>query len=83
MIRQRSAETTDQRAAAHTLPTQQRVIVELVLQYHHVTGEPCSASHLARRLRLHHSTVQQHLRELYRKGWLTTATGPAIPRLDA
>jgi LexA DNA binding domain-containing protein len=63
------------------LPTKQRVILELVIQYYRLTGEPCSASYLARRLRVHHSTVQQHLLVLHKKGWLLTATGPAVPAL--
>lgn len=69
-------------APVYTLPTKQRVILEIVLEYHHMTGEACPASYLARRMRLHHSTVQEHLSVLHRKGWLTTATGPAIPRLE-
>ncbi len=68
-------------APAHTLPTQQRAILEIVTQYYRLTGEACSASYLARRLRLHHSTIQQHLTVLHRKGWLVTATGPAVPRV--
>lgn len=67
---------------ATDLPTKQRVILELVIQYYRVTGEPCSASYLARRLHVHHSTVQQHLSVLYKKGWLHTANGPAMPVLD-
>jgi hypothetical protein len=66
---------------ATDLPTKQRVILELVIQYYRLTGEPCSASYLARRLRVHHSTVQQHLSVLHRKGWLRTANGPAVPLL--
>ncbi len=70
-------------APVHTLPTQQRIVLEVVLQYHHMTGEACPASYLARRMRLHHSTVQQHLTALHRKGWLMTASGPAVPRLTS
>jgi predicted ArsR family transcriptional regulator len=66
---------------AHTLPTKQRVILEIVIQYYRLTGEPCSASTIARRMSLHHKTVQEHFRKLHQHGWLTTATGPAIPRV--
>lgn len=69
-------------APAHTLPTKQRVILEIVLQYYRLTGEPCSASAVARRMGLHHKTVQEHFLKLYRHGWLRTANGPAIPRTD-
>lgn len=67
-------------APAHTLPTKQRAILEIIRDHYRMTGEACSARYLARRLSIHHSTVQEHLRVLYRKGWLMTATGPAIPR---
>jgi predicted ArsR family transcriptional regulator len=65
---------------AHTLPTKQRIVLEIILQYYRVTGEPCSASRIARRMGLHHKTVQEHFRKLYEHGWLTTAGGPATPR---
>lgn len=82
MATTRTESPTGQPAAPMcTLPTKQRVILELVLEYHHVTGEACPSRQLARRLLMHHSTVQQHLRTLYEKGWLTTASGSAIPRV--
>lgn len=62
----------------HVLTTQQRRIVEAIQAYHAATGEPCTASYLARRLRVHHSTMQEHFTALHRKGWLRSPTGPAV-----
>lgn len=70
-------------ADVHTLPTKQRAILEIVIQYYRVTGEPCSASRIAKRMGLHHKTVQEHFRKLYQNGWLTTASGPAVPRPES
>jgi DNA-binding IclR family transcriptional regulator len=60
----------------HTLTTRQRAIVTVIDDYTRVTGEPCPASYLARRLRLHHSSIQEHLSALHRKGWLRTPNSP-------
>lgn len=68
-------------APLHTLTTKQRALLGLVVDYYRVTGEPCSASYLARRMGVHHSTIQQHLAVLHHKGWLLTAKGPAVPLL--
>jgi Mn-dependent DtxR family transcriptional regulator len=81
MVRTHASSANAQPAPMHTLPTKQRVMLELILQYHHVTGEACSPMQLARRLSLHHSTVQEQLQALYQKGWLNTASGPVIPRV--
>jgi DNA-binding transcriptional ArsR family regulator len=64
----------------HHLTTRQRAVVTLINQYEQRNGEPCSASWLARRLRLHHETVRQHLMVLYRKGWLCAPSAPASIR---
>jgi Mn-dependent DtxR family transcriptional regulator len=65
-------------APMHTLTSQQRRVVEAIEAYQRATGEACSASYLARRLRVHHSTVQNHFTALHRKGWLRSPTGPAV-----
>jgi DNA-binding MarR family transcriptional regulator len=62
----------------HALTTQQRRIIEAIDAYHRATGEPCPPSYLARRLRLHHSTMQEHLVALHRKGWLKAPAGAAM-----
>ena len=67
-------------AALHTLSTMQRRVFDIIVQYHEATGEPCSARLIARRLTLHHSTVQDHLAALWRKGWVLTPNAPARPR---
>lgn len=64
----------------HTLTTQQRKIVEAIDGFTRATGEACSANWLARRFTLHHSTVQEHLSALHRKGWLKTPNAPASLR---
>jgi Mn-dependent DtxR family transcriptional regulator len=63
-----------------TLTTKQRAVLEVIGAYQRATGEPCSASLLARRLRVHHSTIQGHLSALHRKGWLLTPNAPASLR---
>lgn len=63
-----------------TLTTKQRAIVEAVDAFERAAGEPCSASFLARRLRVHTSTIQGHLSALHRKGWLQTPNSPVSLR---
>jgi DNA-binding IclR family transcriptional regulator len=60
----------------HLLPTQQRRIIEAIDLIEQATGEPCSVPLLARRFRLHHSTVQDHVFALHRKGWLKSRHAP-------
>lgn len=64
-------------APLHTLTTKQRRLLEVVDAYALATGESCSVSYLARRLNVHHSTVQKHLTVLFHKGWLRTPNAPA------
>jgi Mn-dependent DtxR family transcriptional regulator len=68
---------------AHLLPTKQRIVLEAIRDYNAVTGEPCSSSYLARRLRVHKSTIQDHLIALHRKGWLRSPSAPAFLRRQA
>lgn len=63
-------------APLQTLTTKQRALVEAIDAFERLTGEPCSASYLARRMNVHHSTVQKHLFLLFRKGWLRTPNAP-------
>jgi DNA-binding MarR family transcriptional regulator len=75
------AAIAESRACSCTgLTTKQRAVLEAIDAYQRATGEPCSASLLARRLRVHHSTIQGHLSALYRKGWLLTPNAPASLR---
>jgi Mn-dependent DtxR family transcriptional regulator len=64
----------------HLLTTRQRAIVEVIDSFERNTGDTCSIMTLARRLRLHHSTIQEHLLELHRKGWLTSSKAPIALR---
>lgn len=65
----------------HHLTTRQRAVLTLIDQYEQGTGEPCPASWLARRLSIDRSTVMDHVRALYGKGWLRTPNAPASVRL--
>ena len=62
-----------------TLPPRQRAVLDTIVQYHRTTLEPCPGAYIARRLRVHHRTVQEHLVSLHRKGWLRTPNAPAVP----
>jgi Mn-dependent DtxR family transcriptional regulator len=48
----------------------QRRVLRVIQQYQDATGESPTTSYIARRLNLHHATVQQHIKACYRKGWL-------------
>lgn len=62
------------------LTERQERIFKTITKVVRATGEPCSASYLARQFSLHHSTVQEHISALYRKGWLRGPNPPAMPR---
>lgn len=68
-----------QTPAEGELTARQRDVLRVIEGYCQVTGEPCSARYMARRLSVHHSTIQQHLAALHRKGWLRTPNAPAMP----
>lgn len=61
------------------LTTRQRAVLDVVVRYYRAVEEPCPSTHVARRLGLHHSRVQQHFGSLYRKGWLRGPNAPAVP----
>lgn len=56
------------------LTHRQREVLAVCEAFFHATGEPCSVPYLARRLAVHHSTIQEHLEALHRKGWLQAPT---------
>jgi hypothetical protein len=62
------------------LTTRQQQVFDRIARYARATGEPCSASYLARQFDMHHSTVQEYITVLYRKGWLLGPNPPARPR---
>jgi DNA-binding MarR family transcriptional regulator len=72
--------SNDGDAPLHLLSTKQRAIVEAIDRYEGATGEPCSASYLARRFSIDWTTVRGHLTALHRKGWLKTANSPVSLR---
>ena len=53
---------------------QQRRVLDVVYRYFRGMGEPCSMRFIAERLRLHHSTVEEHVAGLRRKGWIIPPT---------
>ena len=63
-----------------TLTERQSQVYAEIVKVHDVTGEGASVRYLARRLSLHHSTIQEHLAALRRKRWLRSSGSPAVPR---
>lgn len=59
------------------LTLKQRRLVEAIDEHCRFTGEPCSASYLARRVGVDSSTIREHLAALYRRGWVRTPNAPA------
>jgi Mn-dependent DtxR family transcriptional regulator len=53
------------------LDRRQRTVLLVIVSYHDATGEYPTNAYVARRLGLHHSTIQQHLRALYQRGWIS------------
>ena len=72
-------ETRDRQATDRPLTARQSAILDAICRYYETTQEPCPASYLARRMSLHHSTIQEHLARLNRKGWLRAPNAPAVP----
>jgi len=70
------------RVPRHFLSGRQRIVLDVIARYVRNTGEPCSGSYIARHLGIHHSTVQEHISALYRKGWLMTPNAPAMPQRE-
>jgi len=60
------------------LADRQRAVLRVIARHFDATDEYPSVPYIARRLGLHHSTVQQHLNALYRKGWLRAPMPSAI-----
>lgn len=62
------------------LTTRQEVMLVAIARYNRATGEACPASYLTRRFEMHHSTAQDHILSLFRKGWLHGPNSPARAR---
>lgn len=67
------------RVARMALPSQQRAVLDVIVQYYRATNEACPAALIARKTNRHHSTIQGHLSALFAKGWLRTPNAPASP----
>jgi DNA-binding CsgD family transcriptional regulator len=67
-------------SAPAPLTQRQQTILAAIGEYEAFIGEPCPSTYLARRFSLHHSTVQEHLSTLYRKGWLIAPNAPSTLR---
>lgn len=57
-----------------TLSPRQREVLDLIRAHVELVGEAPPATLIARRLNLHHSTVQAHLRALADRGLLRSAS---------
>lgn len=65
---------------AEGLTERQAEVFLFVVRYHRLTGGGCPASIIANKLEIGHKTAREYFGTLYRKGWLTTDSSPAIPR---
>lgn len=70
------SESLDNRA--EVLTDRQRTVLSEIERYVAAYHEPPSIRFLARRMGLHHKTIQEHLDRLNRKGWLR-ASQPTHP----
>lgn len=66
-------------SAEAPLTDRQAEVQAIVQAVYMATGEPVSASYVARRLAIHHEAVRGHFAALCRKGWLRADTSPATP----
>jgi hypothetical protein len=62
------------------LTARQQEVFDVIQRYNRVMGEACPASYLMRRFERHHSTIQDQIFVLYRKGWLHGPNSPARAR---
>lgn len=67
------------RRARRPLTDRQRTVLAEIVRYYIATGEPCPSRFVARRLSLHHSTVQEHIAALRKKGALRSTGSPSTP----
>jgi Mn-dependent DtxR family transcriptional regulator len=58
--------------AVRPLADRQRDVLNTIVRFFVHTGEHPSVCYVARRLGIHHKTVQQHIEALYRKGYLSS-----------
>lgn len=65
---------------AEPLTERQSEVFSFVLRYHRLTADGCPASIVANKLKIGHKTARAYFGTLYRKGWLTTDSSPAVPR---
>jgi hypothetical protein len=70
-------------ASVEGLTCRQAQVLEAIVAYVEVTEEACRSRYLSQRLAVNHTTVLDHFRVLYRKGWLRGASSPALPTLRA
>jgi len=62
------------------LSAQQTAVLAEISRYVEAAGEPCRASHIARRLKISRETVRTHVAALVEKGWLRSKRSPYRPR---
>lgn len=62
------------------LSNREQDVYDLIVRYNRATGEDCPVAYVARKFDVHHSTIQQYIETIHRKGWLHTANSPARAR---
>lgn len=74
-----SPQGRQRRVPRRHLPLRQRAVLDTIIRYYRGTNEACPSTYVARQLSVHHSTIQDHLLALFRKGWLLTPNAPSVP----
>lgn len=72
-------EDLQDRAARAPLTPRQAEVLDHVSRYYALTGEPASASYVARRVRVSHVAIRRHFAILHAKGYLRSSASPTIP----
>jgi hypothetical protein len=70
MLRSDTDDPVRQPCELHKLTTMQRRVLERIIAICRAQGEEVEVARLARIFGVHHSTMQDHVAELRRKGWL-------------
>ena len=66
--------------SAEPLTDRQRAVLCVIDHYRRETGLVCTVVYIAQRLSIHHSTVQEHLEAVHRKGYLRAPAPGALIR---
>jgi len=64
---------------ARGLTCRQATAYDFIEAYYAVTAEPCPVRLLARHIGVAAPTARERVEALWRKGWVRSPTGPAVP----